>query len=144
MASPISCAKNIASALRYLTFLLSAHVCLQFFLQHITACCSFGKFSINIYSRMEATTSSSTGAETTTPSAKDFTIKETPVCLLVLGMAGSGKTEFVKKLTQFNYDSLKPYTINLDPACKETPYPTNIGKSEIRKSLYFSLMTIIW
>lgn len=76
---------------------------------------------------MEAASSKSS-EESTTPIAKDFTINETPVCLLVLGMAGSGKTEFVKKLTQYNYDSLKPYTINLDPACKETPYPTNIGK----------------
>lgn len=80
---------------------------------------------------MEATTSNSY-TESAKPNAKDFTIKETPVCLLVLGMAGSGKTEFVKKLTQYNYDSLKPYTINLDPACKETPYPTNIGNISLR------------
>lgn len=80
---------------------------------------------------MEAETSTSS-TESAKPSAKDFTINETPVCLLVLGMAGSGKTEFVKRLTQYNYDSLKPYTINLDPACKETPYPTNIGKIWIR------------
>lgn len=59
----------------------------------------------------------------------DFKIKKKPVCLLVLGMAGSGKTEFVKKLSQFRSDKLKPYTINLDPACKETPYQTNIGKT---------------
>lgn len=55
-----------------------------------------------------------------------YQIKKKPVCLLVLGMAGSGKTEFVKRLSVFNQDKLKPYTINLDPACKETPYLTNI------------------
>ncbi|XP_063699511.1 GPN-loop GTPase 1 [Culicoides brevitarsis] len=47
-------------------------------------------------------------------------------CLIVLGMAGSGKTTFVKKLAQFKRAEHKPYVINLDPACKETPYPANI------------------
>lgn len=37
-----------------------------------------------------------------------------------------GKTTFVKKLAQFKRPEHKPYIINLDPACKETPYPTNI------------------
>ncbi|KAG5673662.1 hypothetical protein PVAND_003689 [Polypedilum vanderplanki] len=55
----------------------------------------------------------------------DFEIKNSPVCLIVLGMAGSGKTTFVKKLATFQ-DKYKPYLINLDPACKETPYPVNI------------------
>ncbi|CAD7086909.1 unnamed protein product [Hermetia illucens] len=49
-----------------------------------------------------------------------------PICLIVLGMAGSGKTTLVKKLSSFNYDKLKPYVINLDPACKEVPYPASI------------------
>lgn len=48
------------------------------------------------------------------------------VCLIVLGMAGSGKTTFVKKLSQFKRSEYKPYVINLDPACNETPYPVNI------------------
>lgn len=56
-------------------------------------------------------------------------IHESPICLVVLGMAGSGKTTFVKKLTQFNYDEHKPYVLNLDPACKEVPYHANIGES---------------
>lgn len=56
----------------------------------------------------------------------DLDIKKKPVCLLVLGMAGSGKTEFVKRLSQTSRDHLNPYTINLDPACKETPYPCHI------------------
>ncbi|KAM6950522.1 GPN-loop GTPase 1 isoform 1-T2 [Lycodopsis pacificus] len=50
-----------------------------------------------------------------------------PVCLLVLGMAGSGKTTFVQRLTA-HLHSLKtpPYVINLDPAVHEVPFPANI------------------
>ncbi|XP_014089675.1 GPN-loop GTPase 1 [Bactrocera oleae] len=50
----------------------------------------------------------------------------TPVCMIVLGMAGSGKTTFVQKLTQLSFTHFKPYVINLDPACRETPYHANI------------------
>lgn len=56
----------------------------------------------------------------------DFEIKDKPVCLVVLGMAGSGKTTFVKKLSQFQREEFNPYCVNLDPACRETPYPVNI------------------
>lgn len=48
-----------------------------------------------------------------------------PICLIVLGMAGSGKTSLVQRLsTNVN----KPYTVNLDPACYNLPYFANIGK----------------
>ena len=51
-----------------------------------------------------------------------------PICVIVLGMAGSGKTTFVKKLAQYRHaNGSLPYLINLDPACHETPYPVNIG-----------------
>ena len=50
-----------------------------------------------------------------------------PTCIIVLGMAGSGKTTFVTKLVSRLYDTSKPYVINLDPACNELPYPANIG-----------------
>ncbi|EFX70417.1 hypothetical protein DAPPUDRAFT_217322 [Daphnia pulex] len=50
-----------------------------------------------------------------------------PVCLIVLGMAGSGKTTFVQQLTGLLHMKKKaPYVINLDPACREVPYPVNI------------------
>lgn len=47
--------------------------------------------------------------------------------LIVLGMAGSGKTTFVQKLAEYLYDDDNPgYLINLDPACLDIPYPANI------------------
>ncbi|XP_041785586.1 GPN-loop GTPase 1 [Anopheles merus] len=50
-----------------------------------------------------------------------------PICVIVLGMAGSGKTTFVKKLAQYRHaNGALPYLINLDPACHETPYPVNV------------------
>ncbi|XP_065659591.1 GPN-loop GTPase 1 isoform X2 [Hydra vulgaris] len=48
-------------------------------------------------------------------------------CILVLGMAGSGKTTFVQRLTSYLYSKkTPPYVINLDPAVHEIPYPANI------------------
>ena len=66
-------------------------------------------------------------------SSKNSTIVQTniegkkPTCIIVLGMAGSGKTTFVQRLVSVLYDvGGKPYVINLDPACREVPYPANI------------------
>uniref|UniRef100_A0A8D2I4Z0 GPN-loop GTPase n=1 Tax=Urocitellus parryii TaxID=9999 RepID=A0A8D2I4Z0_UROPR len=57
-----------------------------------------------------------------------------PVCLLVLGMAGSGKTTFVQRLTgHLHRQSCPPYVINLDPAVHEVPFPANI---DIRGDIY--------
>lgn len=58
----------------------------------------------------------------------DGPTKNRPVCLIVLGMAGSGKTSFVQRLAAREYLTYKPYVINLDPACKDVPYSVNIGK----------------
>lgn len=67
------------------------------------------------------------GSGTSGSSFSDST-SSPPICLIVLGMAGSGKTTFVKKLTEKLYSSpVPPYVINLDPACLEVPYPCNIG-----------------
>ncbi len=55
--------------------------------------------------------------------------KETarPTCLIVIGMAGTGKTTFIRALNSFLHSKQqKPYVINLDPACHEVPYPCNI------------------
>ncbi len=43
----------------------------------------------------------------------------TPTCVIILGMAGSGKTTFVQRLTAELYHKNKqPYVVNLDPACR--------------------------
>lgn len=51
-----------------------------------------------------------------------------PTTLIVLGMAGSGKTTFVHRLSaHLNEESEKPpYIINLDPAVANMPYPVNL------------------
>ncbi len=50
-----------------------------------------------------------------------------PTCLIVIGMAGAGKTSFIQRLNSFLHTKKQnPYVINLDPACHELPYPCNI------------------
>ncbi|XP_013785335.1 GPN-loop GTPase 1-like [Limulus polyphemus] len=66
------------------------------------------------------TTETSEAMGGTTPGRK-------PTCIIVLGMAGSGKTTWVQRINAHLYAKKKsPYVINLDPACKELPYPANI------------------
>ncbi len=58
--------------------------------------------------------------------------KKKPTCVIVLGMAGSGKTTFVQRLASDLHagrgtDTRKPpYVVNLDPACLEVPFPANV------------------
>ncbi|MCL4141380.1 UNVERIFIED_CONTAM: hypothetical protein GTU68_015815 [Idotea baltica] len=53
--------------------------------------------------------------------------KSKTVCVLVLGMAGSGKTSFVQRLSSHLHFSKKPHhVINLDPAVKDVPFLTYI------------------
>ena len=50
-----------------------------------------------------------------------------PTVIIVLGMAGSGKTTFVQRLTSDLHSRQRsPYVINLDPACLEVPFPANV------------------
>ncbi|XP_045764497.1 GPN-loop GTPase 1 [Maniola jurtina] len=49
-----------------------------------------------------------------------------PVCLIILGMAGAGKTSFTRRLAGKITNGSRPYLVNLDPACREVPYPANI------------------
>ncbi|CAH1112033.1 unnamed protein product [Psylliodes chrysocephalus] len=58
-------------------------------------------------------------------SSKETTSK--PICLIILGMAGSGKTSLVTRLTN---SQKKPYVVNLDPACLNLPYFANIDIRE--------------
>ncbi|KAL7064293.1 hypothetical protein AAHC03_04506 [Spirometra sp. Aus1] len=61
--------------------------------------------------------------------------EQAPVCIVVLGMAGSGKTTFVKMLMQhLSSTGPAPYAINLDPAVYHIPYHANI---DIRDTVKF-------
>ncbi|RVE46613.1 hypothetical protein evm_008746 [Chilo suppressalis] len=64
-------------------------------------------------------------AEDVKPERMDEDLKK-PICLIVLGMAGAGKTSFTRRLSSKVIDGARPYLINLDPACREVPYPANI------------------
>ena len=51
-----------------------------------------------------------------------------PTCLIVMGMAGSGKTTFVQRLTaslNMADRDRPPYVINLDPAVSELRFPVS-------------------
>lgn len=81
----------------------------------------------------EATASTSSSKDELPKNNTKYEVNSQPICLIVLGMAGSGKTSFVKRLTQLgNLQNLKPYVINLDPAVQEVPYHANIGKSDAK------------
>lgn len=83
---------------------------------------------MEVLSGQEEAATSSSKAESAASTSEE--IKSRPICMIVLGMAGSGKTSFVKRLTQLgNLQNMKPYAINLDPACQEVPYHANIGKN---------------
>ncbi|XP_046855411.1 GPN-loop GTPase 1-like [Xenia sp. Carnegie-2017] len=52
---------------------------------------------------------------------------EKPVCIITLGMAGSGKSTFVQRINAHLHARKEPpYVVNLDPAVYEVSYPTNI------------------
>jgi len=58
-----------------------------------------------------------------------------PIVILLLGLAGAGKTTLTQKLISYIYSlKKKPYFINLDPACKDHTYPANI---DIRHTLNY-------
>ncbi|KAK7087815.1 GPN-loop GTPase 1-like [Littorina saxatilis] len=53
--------------------------------------------------------------------------QQKPICVIVLGMAGSGKTTFVQRITaHLHAKKTPPYVLNLDPAVMNVPYPANI------------------
>jgi GTPase SAR1 family protein len=71
----------------------------------------------------ESDAASTTAASTITNTAA---LKQ-PVCLLMVGMAGSGKTTLMQRLcSEMNQRQLQSYVVNLDPATARVPYPANI------------------
>lgn len=71
--------------------------------------------------------------EATSSQSSSESCKKKPVCLIVLGMAGSGKTSLVTRLTRAEN---KPYVLNLDPACINLPYFANIGGFTITRQTF--------
>ena len=66
-------------------------------------------------------------AEETTGSSSASVNSRKPICIVCLGMAGSGKTTFVQRVNaHLRAQKIQPYVINLDPACYEVPFPVNI------------------
>ncbi|XP_064397273.1 GPN-loop GTPase 1-like [Halichondria panicea] len=62
-------------------------------------------------------------------------LPERPTCVICLGMAGSGKTTFVQRITSYLHSCKSaPYVVNLDPAVSVVPYPANI---DIRDSVNY-------
>lgn len=79
--------------------------------------------------------SATTSTDSSDQAASGDSLKGKPTCILCLGMAGSGKTTFVQRLTAHLYAKKEtPYVVNLDPAVKEVPYPANI---DIRDSVNY-------
>nr|CAD2168267.1 unnamed protein product [Meloidogyne enterolobii] len=65
--------------------------------------------------------------DTESPQQASSSSDQLPPCLVVLGMAGSGKTTFVQRLTSHLHSKRTfPYLINLDPAAGTVPFPANI------------------
>jgi GTPase SAR1 family protein len=53
--------------------------------------------------------------------------KKTPIVILTIGMAGSGKTTFVQRINSYLHSKeTPPYIINLDPAVSDVPFDANI------------------
>ncbi|KAI9617484.1 hypothetical protein KEM48_007074 [Puccinia striiformis f. sp. tritici PST-130] len=58
---------------------------------------------------------------------KDKIQSPPPVCIICIGMAGSGKTTFVQRLNSYLHSIKKPpYILNLDPAVSSLPFQANI------------------
>jgi len=60
---------------------------------------------------------------------------DSPVCIVCVGMAGSGKTTFMQRINSYLHQKrTPPYVINLDPAVLNVPFESNI---DIRDSVNY-------
>lgn len=65
-----------------------------------------------------------------------------PVCVVCIGMAGSGKTTFMQRINAYLHEKCSqsptktapPYVLNLDPAVRSVPFESNI---DIRDSVKY-------
>lgn len=58
-----------------------------------------------------------------------------PTCVIILGMAGSGKSSLCSKLVGYLHGkNTPPYVINCDPACMNTDYLCNV---DIRDTVHY-------
>eukprot|EP01112_Ceratiomyxa_fruticulosa_P023761 TRINITY_DN924_c0_g1_i1.p1 TRINITY_DN924_c0_g1~~TRINITY_DN924_c0_g1_i1.p1 ORF type:complete len:385 (+),score=88.38 TRINITY_DN924_c0_g1_i1:127-1281(+) len=91
---------------------------------------------------MQSSSSTSTTTTTTTPmegsSEKPEASKDKeprPTTMIVIGMAGSGKTSLIQRINAYLHEKKVPgYIINLDPAVSKVPYGVNI---DIRDTVNF-------
>lgn len=76
-------------------------------------------------------------AETSaTPAPSPAAASTGPVVILVVGMAGTGKTTLVHRMQHYaQAQGIRSYFINLDPAVTQTPYNVNI---DIRDSVKYA------
>ena len=80
----------------------------------------------------EKAAASGASTSSSVPAPSDASSAPKPTCIIVLGMAGSGKTTFVQRLSSDLYAGKgvqvkkAPYVVNLDPACMEVPFPANV------------------
>lgn len=66
---------------------------------------------------------------------KEAIPKKNPICIIILGMAGSGKSSLCNKLVSHLFGkNTPPYVINCDPACLTVDYLCNI---DIRDSIHY-------
>ena len=69
----------------------------------------------------------------TAAAAADSPTRHNTTVLIMLGMAGSGKTRWTQRFAAHLLSQNKtPYIINLDPACEDPPFPVNIGKFNVK------------
>ncbi|KZT41850.1 XPA-binding protein 1 [Sistotremastrum suecicum HHB10207 ss-3] len=70
--------------------------------------------------------SSSTSTASQTPLAST---SQEAICIITIGMAGSGKTTFVQRINSYLHSQTPPsppYILNLDPAVSHLPFDANI------------------
>lgn len=67
-------------------------------------------------------------------SSADVKIPKSPVVILMIGMAGSGKSTLMHRMVVRLSKHKKVYTVNLDPAVRNLAYPVNI---DIRDSVNY-------